>query len=76
VGRPNDTFVEWEKLDAWAARPEPSYVVMPPKSAAEWPLYVKSGRLEELLSNQDLAGGRHEQPLVLMRTRPARSSER
>jgi 4-amino-4-deoxy-L-arabinose transferase-like glycosyltransferase len=70
VHRPIDTFVEWEKLDRFAARDRPAYVVMPPDSAAEWPEHLKSGRLEPLLSNQDGVCGRHEHPLVLLRSRP------
>jgi 4-amino-4-deoxy-L-arabinose transferase-like glycosyltransferase len=49
VGRPLALFVEWEKLDAWAARPEPAYVVMPARVAAECHRFVHSGRLEEVL---------------------------
>ncbi len=70
VGRPIDTLLEWENLDVWAGRAEVYYVVMPPANAAEWPLYLRSGRLEEVLRNTDLTGGRHAQPLVLMRTHP------
>ena len=67
VGRPLYTFLEWENLDVWAGMPGLHYVVMPPECAVEWPDHVTSGRLEEVLRNTDLAGGRHEQPLVLMR---------
>jgi hypothetical protein len=49
VGRPLAVFVEWRELDAWAARPEPVYVVMPARVAAEWPRHVGPGRLEEVL---------------------------
>jgi hypothetical protein len=70
VGRPVDTFLEWENLDIWAGRPGTYYIVMPPECASEWSRHVTSGRLEEVLRNTDLAGGRHEHPLVLMRTRP------
>jgi 4-amino-4-deoxy-L-arabinose transferase-like glycosyltransferase len=49
VGRPLVLFVEWEKLDAWAAQPEPGYVVMPLKVATECPRFVHSGCLQEVL---------------------------
>jgi 4-amino-4-deoxy-L-arabinose transferase-like glycosyltransferase len=71
VGQPIDTILEWENLDVWASRPGTYYVVMPPQNAEEWPLYVKSGRLEEVLRSSDLAGGSHAHPLVLLRTTPA-----
>jgi 4-amino-4-deoxy-L-arabinose transferase-like glycosyltransferase len=69
LGRPLDTFLEWENLDVWAGRPGCWYIVMPPQCAAEWPHHLRAGQLEEVLRNTDLAPG-HEQPLVLMRTRP------
>lgn len=69
VGRPLNVLVEWGKLDAIAALPEPSYVVMPAAVANEWPRYLKGGRLEELLRNTDTAP-EHEKPLVLLRTLP------
>jgi 4-amino-4-deoxy-L-arabinose transferase-like glycosyltransferase len=74
VGRPLAVFVEWENLAAWAARPEPVYVVMPAKVAAEWPRALPSGRLEEVLRGTDLGGDpspEHDKPLVLLRTVPA-----
>jgi hypothetical protein len=49
VGRPLALFVEWDKLNAWAAGPEPAYVVMPAKVAAECPRFVRPGRLQEVL---------------------------
>ena len=70
LGRPVNTFLEWENLDVWAGREGPHYIVMSPECADEWPLHVTSGKLERVLSNTELAGGRHEKPLVLMRTRP------
>jgi hypothetical protein len=69
VGQPVALFVEWEKLDAWAARPDPVYVVMPAQTAREWALYLKSGRLEEVARNTPADGQEHEKPLVLLRTR-------
>jgi 4-amino-4-deoxy-L-arabinose transferase-like glycosyltransferase len=69
VGQPVALFVEWEKLDAWAARPDPVYVVMPALTAREWPLHLKAGRLEEVARNTFADGQEHEKPLVLLRTR-------
>jgi 4-amino-4-deoxy-L-arabinose transferase-like glycosyltransferase len=69
VGQPVEVFVEWEKLDAWTARPDPAYVVMPAHTVAEWPAHLKSGRLEEVARNTCPDGREHEKPLVLMRTR-------
>jgi hypothetical protein len=68
VGRPLATVLEWENLDIWASRPGSHYIVMPPDCARDWPNYVTSGRLIEVARNTDLAGGRHEHPLVLVRT--------
>jgi hypothetical protein len=68
VGQPVALFVEWEKLDAWAARPDSAYVVMPAQSAQEWPLHLKLGRLEEVARNTPADGQEHEKPLVLLRT--------
>lgn len=71
VGRPLSVFVEWENLEAWAMRPDVTYVVMPAKVATEWPQFLRAGRLEEVLRNTDLPGAAdHEKPLVLLRTRP------
>jgi 4-amino-4-deoxy-L-arabinose transferase-like glycosyltransferase len=70
LGRPLNTFLEWENLDVWAGRPGVHYIVMSPESAAEWPEHVHAGTLEEVCRNTDWSGGRHEKPLVLMRTRP------
>jgi 4-amino-4-deoxy-L-arabinose transferase-like glycosyltransferase len=69
VGQPVEVFVEWEKLDAWTARPEPVYVVMPALTVSEWPLHLTSGRLEEVARNTSPDGREHEKPLVLLRTR-------
>ena len=70
VGRPLALFVEWDKLDAWAARPEPGYVVMPAAVAAECPRFVRSGRLEEVLRESAPAG--HEDGPDLPAWLPAR----
>jgi 4-amino-4-deoxy-L-arabinose transferase-like glycosyltransferase len=68
VGRPLATVLEWENLDIWASRPGSHYIIMPPDCARDWPNHVTSGRLIEVARNTDLAGGRHEHPLVLVRT--------
>jgi 4-amino-4-deoxy-L-arabinose transferase-like glycosyltransferase len=70
VGRPLHVLIEWEDLDAWAGRPEPTYVVMPPEVARDWPHHLHSGRLEEVLCSTDLAGAKQKRPLVLLRTVP------
>ncbi|MFL5340194.1 MAG: ArnT family glycosyltransferase, partial [Gemmataceae bacterium] len=70
LGRPVNTFLEWENLDVWAGEPGPHFVVMPPDCAARWRQHLSAGELEEVLRSTDLNGGRHERPLVLMRTRP------
>ncbi len=70
TGRPIDTILEWENLDFWASQPRPFYIVMEPDSVHDWPNHLKSGGLERVISNLDLAGGKHQRPLVLMRTRP------
>jgi len=74
VGRPVNTFLEWENLDVWAGRPGTHYIVMPPECADQWRQHVTHGDLEEVLRITDLNGGRHERPLVLMRTRPKSAS--
>lgn len=70
VGRPLHILIEWEDLDAWAGRPGPTYVVMPPEVAREWPRHLRSGRLVEVLRSTDLAGADQKRPLVLLRTAP------
>jgi hypothetical protein len=64
VGRPLDIFVEWDKLAAEAARPEPQYVVMPLARWTECGDHVPAERFEKLLTSN------HVKPLVLVRTRP------
>jgi hypothetical protein len=56
VGRPLALSVEWDRLDAWAARPEPGYVVMPARVAVECPRFVRSAHLEEVLREPEPAG--------------------
>jgi 4-amino-4-deoxy-L-arabinose transferase-like glycosyltransferase len=70
TGRPVDTLLEWENLDFWAGQPRSFYVVMEPECAREWPDHLHRGTLEPVTSNVELAGGKHEHPLLLLRTRP------
>jgi len=72
LGRPVNTFLEWENLDIWAGRPGTHYIVMPPECAEEWSRHVVSGKLEIVAQNSDCIGGPHEKPLVLVRTIPGR----
>jgi 4-amino-4-deoxy-L-arabinose transferase-like glycosyltransferase len=76
IGRPVDTILEWENLDFWASQPRPFYVVMEPEGVRDWPRHLKSGALEKVISNVDLAGGTHQHPLILMRTRPGINNQR
>lgn len=69
LGRPINTFLEWENLDVWAGKAEPQFVLMPPEAVAEWRQHLESGTLEEVFRNTDFSGGQHEKPVVLMRTR-------
>jgi hypothetical protein len=69
VGRPLAVLVEWKDLGARVARPGVHYVVMPPGCTEELPRFLRGVRLEEVMRNTDLSGGRHERPLVLLRTR-------
>jgi 4-amino-4-deoxy-L-arabinose transferase-like glycosyltransferase len=71
LGRPLDVLVQWEKLRDLVARPGAHYVVMPPDSVRDCPRFLPGVRLEPVLSNTDLSGGRHERPLVLLRAAPA-----
>ena len=68
LGRPLDTILEWENLDIWASRDFPVTVVMPPDCARDWPLHLTKGRLEEIYRTSDHAWGKHERPLVVMRS--------
>jgi 4-amino-4-deoxy-L-arabinose transferase-like glycosyltransferase len=68
TGRPIDTLLEWENLDFWAGQPRPFYVVMDSDCAREWPQHLRHGSLEPVTGNVELADGKHDHPLVLMRT--------
>jgi 4-amino-4-deoxy-L-arabinose transferase-like glycosyltransferase len=70
VGRPIDTLLEWENLEAWAARPEVYHVVMPSQYAGQWSQHLKSARLEVVWRSNILGGSGHDDPLVLLRTHP------
>jgi 4-amino-4-deoxy-L-arabinose transferase-like glycosyltransferase len=71
VGRPLAVVVSWEELQARLGGPGPHYLVMPPGALAEWPRYLRGVRLEVLANNVALAGGRHERPLLLLRSEGA-----
>jgi 4-amino-4-deoxy-L-arabinose transferase-like glycosyltransferase len=76
VGRPIDSVVEWENLDAWLARPGPVYVIMPAACAREWRQHLKSGRLEEVLRDSDLTTAPPARPLVLLCRPPGKDAAR
>jgi 4-amino-4-deoxy-L-arabinose transferase-like glycosyltransferase len=67
VGRPLAVLVEWKDLEARVAESGSRFVVMPEESAVEAAPSLPGVRVEEVLRNTDLSGGRHERPLVLMR---------
>jgi 4-amino-4-deoxy-L-arabinose transferase-like glycosyltransferase len=71
LGRPLNTFLEWENLDIWVGRPGPHFVLMPAECAAEWRQYITSGALAEILRFTDRTDRRRPHDLVLMRTRTA-----
>jgi hypothetical protein len=70
VGRPLHTLLEWENLDVWAGKRDPTYVVMPADCAERWRRHLRAGGLVEVLRTTDLTRRRHERPLVLLRTAP------
>src|SRR5207248_5843090 len=69
LGRPLNTFREWENLNVWAGRPGPHYILMPAEAARDWPAHVTAGRLEEVLRHT-VPGTDHDRTLVPMRTLP------
>ncbi len=71
LGRPLNTFLEWENLDVWAGRPGAHHVLMPAECAAVWRQYISSGELAEVLRYTDRSDRRRPRDLVLVRTRPA-----
>ena len=66
LGRPLNTFLEWENLDIWVGRPERHFVLMPAECAAEWRQYITSGTLDEVLRYTDRTDRRRPRDLVLM----------
>lgn len=75
LGRPINTFLEWENLDVWVGRPGTHHVLMPAECAAAWRQYISSGTLDEVLRYTDRTDRRRPRDLVLMRTRPRRPEE-
>jgi hypothetical protein len=73
VGKPVEVLVEWQELRSRLDRPGLHYAVMPPRCLHECRRRLPDLRIEEVLRNTDLAGGKHEheRPLVLLRGRPA-----
>jgi 4-amino-4-deoxy-L-arabinose transferase-like glycosyltransferase len=70
LGRSVDRIWEWENLDIWACQPVPVYVVMPESELENWPAQLEAGRLHPIVTNSELVGIPHEQPMVLVCTRP------
>ncbi|HEX4589710.1 MAG TPA: hypothetical protein VH120_07260, partial [Gemmataceae bacterium] len=68
LGRPLNTFLEWENLNVWVGQSPPHHVVMPAECAAEWRQYITSGALEEVARFTDRTDRRKPRDLVLMRT--------
>jgi 4-amino-4-deoxy-L-arabinose transferase-like glycosyltransferase len=69
VGRPIETLLEWENLDAWLAQDPPPYVIMPTAYLGEARARLKNGSLAEILRSSDLAAGPVHRPVVLLRGR-------
>jgi len=67
VGRPLEILIQWPELQARLARPG-TYVVMPPRVYEMCRHHLSDIRLVETASNAALAGGRHEHPLLLLRS--------
>jgi hypothetical protein len=74
LGRPLNTFLEWENLDDWAGRAGRHHILMPAACAAAWPQYITSGELVEVLRFADRTDRRRPRDLVLMRTCPRPAS--
>jgi 4-amino-4-deoxy-L-arabinose transferase-like glycosyltransferase len=70
LARPWDRIMEWENLQFWVQQPVPIHVVMLPEAAAEWRNCLEAGELVQVLTSDELAGGKHAEPLVLLCTRP------
>jgi 4-amino-4-deoxy-L-arabinose transferase-like glycosyltransferase len=69
LGRPLNTFLEWENLEIWTGQPGPHFVLMPAECADQWHQYITSGTLEEVLRYTDRTDRRRPRDIVLMRTR-------
>jgi 4-amino-4-deoxy-L-arabinose transferase-like glycosyltransferase len=68
LGRPLNTFLEWENFDIWAGRPGAHYVVMPADCANLWRQYISSGTLDEVIRFTDRSDRQRPRHLVLVRT--------
>jgi Dolichyl-phosphate-mannose-protein mannosyltransferase len=68
LGRPLTILVEWQHLADRLTQPGCHYIVMPPEWLEECRQTLPRLPLEEVLRNTTLAGGRHERPLVLLRS--------
>jgi 4-amino-4-deoxy-L-arabinose transferase-like glycosyltransferase len=75
LGRPLNTFLEWENLDVWAGRTGPHFIVMPAECAAQWAQYITSGSLAEELRYTDRTDRDRPRDLVLMRTTPGKRDD-
>jgi hypothetical protein len=67
LGRPLAIVVQWEELSARLLRPGTHYIVTPPQYAEECSRYLQGVCLENVVRNLEMAGGKHERPLVLVR---------
>jgi 4-amino-4-deoxy-L-arabinose transferase-like glycosyltransferase len=67
TGEPMRVLSEWGDLDAQVRSGAVRYVVMPPDDARDVRNAVRGVNWEDVASNVELAGGRHERPLVLLR---------
>jgi 4-amino-4-deoxy-L-arabinose transferase-like glycosyltransferase len=70
VGQPVEQVVEWPRLRQRLSGPGPHWLVAPPRELAEMPGRLSGFELTEAGRTTDLAGGRHERPLVLLRATP------
>ena len=62
VGEPLTSFVEWDRLDAWAGLPHSTYVVMPVDCLRESPKYLTHGKMEAVAYSADMAPPLSERP--------------
>jgi 4-amino-4-deoxy-L-arabinose transferase-like glycosyltransferase len=73
LGPSTERLWEWENLDWWACRPAPVYFIMPQSWADQCADHLVQGRLFPVLTMQQVVGGAHELPLVLMTNQPRNS---